>query len=89
MSVSQSRNAIYFAIIAMPKKSHFTILRYKTLNKTRNRREFHLYCCDHVCKVNEWFLVNSSYREMQKVFRLWRAFNGPSGHFFRDSKYLR
>ena len=27
--------------------------------KTRqNTREFHLYCWDHICKVNEWFSVD-------------------------------
>ena len=53
LSVSRSQNAIYFSIIAIPKKSHFTFLRYKTLCKIRkNRLEFHLYCWDHVCKVN-------------------------------------
>ena len=35
LSVSRSRNGIYFCIIAIPKKSHFTISRCKTLCKTR------------------------------------------------------
>ena len=31
--------------------------QYKTLCKTqKNTREFHLYCDDHVCKINEWCL---------------------------------
>ena len=34
-------------------------LRYKTLCKTRkNTCEFHLYCWDHVCKVNKWCFVD-------------------------------
>ena len=35
LSVSRSRNAIYYSIIAIPKKSYFTILQYKTLCKTQ------------------------------------------------------
>ena len=53
-----SQNAIIFFIITMPKKSHFTW--YKTLNKTGTRK-FHLYCWDHVCKVHEWCLFDSSH----------------------------
>ena len=65
--------------------------------KTRkSTRKFHLYCWDHVCKVNEvfsqlfpsqifCFYTNDGtrlmHREMQKVFRLRWPFNGPSGQF--------
>ena len=35
LSVLQSRNAIYFSIFAIPKKSHFTIWQYKALCKTQ------------------------------------------------------
>ena len=41
-------------------------LRYKTLCKTRkNAREFYLYCWDHVCKVNEWYLIDCFHREFR------------------------
>ena len=57
------RNAIFFSIIAMPKKSHFTIFAIQnsvqnTHTHTKNIREFHSYCWDHVCKVNGWCLVD-------------------------------
>ena len=40
--------------------------RYKTLCKTRkNTREFHLYCWDHVRKLNEWCSVDCFYREFR------------------------
>ena len=48
----------HFSHFTMPKKSHFTW--YKTLNKTGTRK-FHLYCWDHVCKVHEWCLFDSSH----------------------------
>ena len=35
LSVSQYRNAIDFCIIAIPKKFHFTMYKYKTLCKTQ------------------------------------------------------
>ena len=35
-------------------------ISYKTLNKTGTRK-FHLYCWDHVCKVHEWCLFDSSH----------------------------
>ena len=44
LSVSLSRNAIYFCIIAIPK----VFSRYETLCKTK-KCEFHLYCWYHVC----------------------------------------
>ena len=34
-------------------------LQYKTLCKTqKNTCEFRIYCWDHVCKANEWYLVD-------------------------------
>ena len=43
-----------------------SVSRYKTWCKTqKNTREFHLYCWDHVCKVNEWRLVDSFRREFR------------------------
>ena len=44
----------------MPKKSHFTIFAIQ--NFVQNTNVFlivHLYCWDHVCKVNEWYLEDS------------------------------
>ena len=50
VSISQSQNVIYFPIIAMPKKSRFTIFAIQNLvQNTKNTSEFHLYCWDHVC----------------------------------------
>ena len=83
----------------MPKKFHFTIFATEICAKhKRNTCEFYLYGWDHVCKVNEWCLVDcfhcklrvstqimvSDYciAKQKKVFYLWLAFNGPSGHFF-------
>ena len=43
-----------FFIIAMPNKTHLVIF---AIQNTKNTREFHLYCWDHVCKVNEWCLA--------------------------------
>ena len=57
-SLSIFINAIYFSIIAVPEKSNFLFLWYKTLCQTqKNTYEFLLYCWNHVCNVNEWFLV--------------------------------
>ena len=33
--------------------------------KHEKTREFHLYCWDHVCKVNEWCLVDCLHREFR------------------------
>ena len=66
LRVSRSQNVIYFSIIAMPKKSHFTIFAKQSfVQNTKNTREFHLYCWDHVCKVNEWSLVDCFHREFK------------------------
>ena len=58
----------------MPKKSHFTIFAIQNfVQNTKNLREFHLYCWDHVCKVNEWCLVDCFHRKFwaftQKMIR--------------------
>ena len=59
LNVSRSRNAIYFSIIAMPSKSHFPIFAIQNfMQNTKNTWEFHLYCWDHVWKVNECCLVD-------------------------------
>ena len=54
LSISRLQNKIHFFIIAMPNKSHLAIFE---IQNTKNTREFHLYCWDHVCKVNEWCLA--------------------------------
>ena len=46
LSTSRLQNAIYFSIIVMPEKSHFTIF---TIQNMRKPCEFHLYFYDHVC----------------------------------------
>ena len=78
--------------------------RYKTLCKTRkNTREFYLCCWDHVCKVNEWCLVDCFHREFKVPSQImvrdyfiakYKMFSACGRllmalHFFRDSKYLR
>ena len=67
LNVSWSRNAIYFSIIAMRKKSHFTILTIKNFvqNTQKNTCQSHLCCWDHVCKVSEWCLVDCFHREFR------------------------
>ena len=65
LSVSRSRNAIYFCIIAIPKKSHFTNFAIQNFVQNTRTCEFHLYCWDHVCKVNEWCLVDCFHREFR------------------------
>ena len=63
--VETSRDAIYFSIIAMPKKSHFTIFAVQNfVQNTKNTREFHLHCWD-VCKVNKWCLAGCFHREFR------------------------
>ena len=43
----------------MPNKFHFTIF------VIQNTHEFQLCCWDHVCKVNEWCLVDCFHREFK------------------------
>ena len=88
-----------FSIIAMSKKSQFTIFVTQNCTKHEKAREFDLYRWDRVCKVNEWCLVDYFHLKFSvstqimvrnyciakcRVFRMWRAFNGPLGHFFCD-----
>ena len=65
LSVSRLQNATYFSIIAMSKKSHFTIFAIQNFVQNKKKtREFHLYCWDgHVCKVNERYLVDCLHHE--------------------------
>ena len=65
INVLGSWNAIYFSIIAVPKKSLFTIFAIKNCAKHEKTREFHLYCWDHVCEVNEWCLVDCFHCEFR------------------------
>ena len=66
LSKSRLQNAIYFSIIAMPKKSHFTVFATQTFEQnTKNTCEFNLHCWDHVCKVSEWCLVDCFNREFR------------------------
>ena len=63
---------------------------YKTLCKTpKIIHEFHLCCWNHVCNVNEWYLLDCfhckfrvSTQIMQNIFHLQQAFNGPSCHSY-------
>ena len=66
LSVSRIQDAIYFSIIAMLKKSHFAIfVIHKFVQNTKNALEFHFYCREYVCKVNEWCLVVCLHREFR------------------------
>ena len=59
LSASWLRNEIYFFITAMPKISFYYFRDTKPCAKhTKSVREFHLFYWNHVCKVNEWCLVN-------------------------------
>ena len=50
----------------MPKKSHFTIFVIQNfVQNTKNTHEFHFCCWDHVCKVNEWCLIDCFYHEFK------------------------
>ena len=49
----------------MPKKFHVNICAIQNCKKRKNTREFHLYCWDHVCKVNEWCLVDFFLRKFR------------------------
>ena len=55
LSISRSQNAIYFSIVPMPKKPHFTIfVIHSFVQNTKNIHEFHLKSWHHVLMVNEW-----------------------------------
>ena len=71
---------------------------YKTLCKTRiNTHEFHLYCWNHVCKLNKQRLVDCFHQKFRcytqitvhnyciaicRVSPLSKTFNGPLDQFF-------
>ena len=47
-------------------KSHFTIFLIQNfVQNTKNTCEYHLYCWNHVCKVNEWCLANLGFQLKQ------------------------
>ena len=49
----------------MPKKSRYYFCDTKLCAKHKKTRELHLHCCNHVCKVNEWCLVDYFHREFR------------------------
>ena len=82
-------------LIAMSQIPNFTIFAVIFCAKhTKNTPEFQLHCWSHVCKVNEWCLVDCfchKFRDatqkwyliiaLWNVFCLWWAFNGALCHF--------
>ena len=87
------RNAIYFSIIMMPKKSHFTIFGIQIFLQNT--------CCSFIllgsCLQAKWMVTHyHKFRISTKwclifnknVSYLWQVFNEPLGHFFHDLKYL-
>ena len=80
----------------MPKKSHFTIFVIENLiqnTKKKHTNEFHLYCWNHVFKVNEWCLVDCFLHKFKVSNQIMvhscciakcKKFSAipPSGHFF-------
>ena len=58
LSILQLQNAIHFSFITLQKKSCFTIFGIQNCAKHKKTCECHLYCWDHVCKVNEQCLVD-------------------------------
>ena len=66
LSILWLRNVIYFSIIAMSKKSHFTIFAIQTFVQNTNVFVIiHLHCWDHVCKANEWCLEDCFHPEFR------------------------
>ena len=53
-----------FPLLRCPRKSYFTIFVIHDFMQN-TIREFHLYCWDHICKVNEWCLVDCFHREFR------------------------
>ena len=63
--------------------SFFFTLKFSTLDSpaVRITCEFNLYYWDHVCKVNEWCLVDCFHRKL-RVFPPATGFQWPFGPFF-------
>ena len=76
LSVSRSQNVIYFSIIAMPKKSCFTIFMIQNLVQNMKNSWINL---DHVCKANEWCLVDCFHRKF-------RIFTEIMVHYYYNMK---
>ena len=71
LRVSQLENVIYFSIIVIPEKSHCTIFVIHTSCKTwKSTCEFHLYCWDHVFKVNEWCFVDCFHHKFRIFYQM-------------------
>ena len=58
ISISWSRNAIYFSIIAMSKKSHFAIFMVQNFVQNMKKHMWITFILMGWCKVNEWCLVD-------------------------------
>ena len=96
LGVSQSRSAICFSIIAIPKKSHFTIFVIENFVQNTHKNMWIRFILLGSCLLGKWMVFSSSrtygfywnngtqilHCKMQNVFCLWQAFNGPSGVFF-------
>ena len=66
LSISQSRNAIYFSHYRDSKQVSFLYFRdTKLYAKYKKTCEFRLYCWDHVCWVNDWCLIDCFHREFR------------------------
>ena len=53
LSVSQLQNAIYFSIIVMPKKSHFTIFAIQNFVQNTKKRVNSIYIVDLACSQDK------------------------------------
>ena len=83
----QSHSAI-FAIQNFVQNTNVSVFFFFTLKlftldypAVRLTHGFNLYFRDHVCKGNEWCLVNCFFCKF-RVFCIWWAFNGPLCQFF-------
>ena len=53
LSVSQLQNVIYFSIIVMPKKSHFTIFAIQNFVQNTKKRVNSIYIVDLACSQDK------------------------------------
>ena len=59
-------------LVAMPQIPNFTIFAVIFCAKhTKNTPEFQLHCWSHVCKVNEWCLVNCFHHKFRDATQKW------------------
>ena len=77
LSISWLWNVIYFSFIVMPKKYHFTIfvIQNYVQNTKKNTSEFHLFCWDHVCKINEWCFHHKFWDSTQIMVATWLLYH--------------